>query len=229
MAISNGVGLFMNQLTLAEVMSCLKALFFVELAYCCALYFIKISILFCFLRLSTALKDKLYRPTLIWMVVMTLQFLATIITVCLQCRPITYFWNKGQPGTCIDTTSFTYFQNAYTIFSDIVIIILPLPFLLEVNRATSQKIALATVFMIGILSTIASCVRLSTVRAFALAKDPIYDVAPIILWSHIEIHLGVICACAPVHGAHLVVKKGLPTEESWALLLRQGLARLYNI
>ncbi|RDW75522.1 hypothetical protein BP6252_06664 [Coleophoma cylindrospora] len=145
---------------------------------------------------------------------MTLQFLATIITICLQCRPITFFWNKGQLGTCIDTTSFTYFQNAYTIFSDIVIIILPLPFLLEVNRATSQKFALATIFMIGILSTIASCVRLSTIRAFALAKDPIYDVAPIILWSHIEIHLGVICACAPAlkglfsRLSHTSVKQG---------------------
>ncbi|RDW71516.1 hypothetical protein BP6252_08079 [Coleophoma cylindrospora] len=187
----------MSQLEPTETISCLKTTFFVELAYCCALYFIKVSIMFCFLRLSTALKDKLYKPTLICMTVISMQFLTNMITVAVQCRPVSYFWDQNQPGSCIDTTAFFYFLNAFTIFSDIVLIILPLPSLFQVNRLPSQKFALTAVFMIGILSTVSSCIRLITIRAFTLTKDPVYDAAPIITWSNIEINLGIICACAP--------------------------------
>lgn len=42
-----------------------------------------------------------------------------------------------------------------------------------------------------------SCIRLYAVRAFAEQVDPMYDGAPINMWSCIEINLGIMCACAP--------------------------------
>jgi hypothetical protein len=64
---------------------------------------------------ATALKDKLYIPTRIFMAVLLLQFTACIITSMLECRPISFSWDKNQPGTCINLTVFIYCKQDYYI------------------------------------------------------------------------------------------------------------------
>jgi hypothetical protein len=87
--------------------------------------------------------------------------------------------------------------NGFTIASDVIILALPIPTLAKVKRNTHQKLALFGVFGAGALSTISSCVRLYTINIYTTSKDPLYDAAPINLWSFIEINLGIACASGP--------------------------------
>jgi hypothetical protein len=79
----------------------------------------------------------------------------------------------------------------------VIILALPIPTLAKVKRNTHQKLALFGVFGAGALSTISSCVRLYTINIYTTSKDPLYDAAPINLWSFIEINLGIACASGP--------------------------------
>lgn len=95
------------------------------------------------------------------------------------------------------TTTDYLATNIFTIVTDLVILALPIPILTKVSKPRLQKLGLIAVFGTGALSTIASCVRLYTIRVYTTSSDPIYDAAPINLWSFIEINLGLICASAP--------------------------------
>lgn len=52
-------------------------------------------------------------------------------------------------------------------------------------------------FLVGGLSTIASCIRLYSVKIYTESSQPMKDAAPINTWSFIEINLGILCASAP--------------------------------
>lgn len=52
-------------------------------------------------------------------------------------------------------------------------------------------------FAMGGISTIASCVRLYSVRVYGTSTDPLKDSAPIGTWSFIEINLAILCCSAP--------------------------------
>lgn len=87
--------------------------------------------------------------------------------------------------------------NIFTIITDVMILVLPISTLARVKQAKIARVGLVGVFGAGALSTVASCVRLYTIRVYTVSTDPIYDSAPITTWSFIEINLGMICASAP--------------------------------
>ena len=53
------------------------------------------------------------------------------------------------------------------------------------------------VFLIGIFSTVSSCIRLYAVEELNSGKDQLYVSATIITWSLIEMNMGIICASGP--------------------------------
>jgi hypothetical protein len=150
----------------------------------------------------------------------TIYFLATFCIVCVivcfvQCVPLHKFWDfTGQvPGTCINTTAFFYspftFSNSclpsnclaatssINILLDIWILVLPVTTLLKIQRPGREKLALIGIFGLGVFSTIASIVRLYSIRVYTESKDPFFDSVPINTWSMVEINIGILCASFP--------------------------------
>ena len=80
---------------------------------------------------------------------------------------------------------------------DIWILVLPLKLILRIPRPPREKLALIVIFSLGIVSTIASIVRLQSLRIFTLSKDPFYDSLPINTWSMVEVNIGILCASIP--------------------------------
>jgi len=80
---------------------------------------------------------------------------------------------------------------------DIWILVLPLKLILRIPRPTRDKIALFVIFGLGIISTIASIIRLQSLRIFTLSNDPFYDSLPINTWSMVEVNIGILCASIP--------------------------------
>ncbi|RDW74795.1 hypothetical protein BP6252_05937 [Coleophoma cylindrospora] len=148
----------------------IKVNLIMELFYTFALYFAKVSILLCYLRLTADLKSVFGRVTEVLIVLFTLQIVATSIAVAMA---------------------------VYTIVTDVIILVLPIPILSSLKRTLAQKVSLLGVFMVGILATIASGVRVWTCKIYTTSKDPIYDIAPINIWTFIELNLAMGCACGP--------------------------------
>lgn len=80
---------------------------------------------------------------------------------------------------------------------DLWILVLPLKLIMRIPRPPREKIALFIIFGLGIVSTIASTVRLQSLRIFTLSNDPFYDSLPINTWSMVEVNIGILCASIP--------------------------------
>jgi hypothetical protein len=80
---------------------------------------------------------------------------------------------------------------------DIWILVLPLKLILRIPRPPREKIALYIIFGLGIISTLASIIRLQSLRIFTLSNDPFYDSLPINTWSMVEVNIGILCASIP--------------------------------
>ena len=80
---------------------------------------------------------------------------------------------------------------------DIWILVLPLKLILRIPRPPREKLALFFIFGLGIISTIASVIRLQSLRIFTLSNDPFYDSLPINTWSMVEVNIGILCASIP--------------------------------
>ncbi|RDW78208.1 hypothetical protein BP5796_06060 [Coleophoma crateriformis] len=192
-----GVGKHTFEVNNTNAAESIKATFYVEVLYYLSIYLIKMSILFCYRRLNATLKDAFYQLTMASMLLISLHFISTMVVCFLQCRPISFYWDQKQAGTCINLTAFFYSTNIFTIITDVIILSLPIHTLSKIQRTSTHKVALFVVFLAGGLSTIASCVRLHTIGVYTLSSDAVYDAAPINLWSFIEINLGLACACGP--------------------------------
>jgi hypothetical protein len=75
-----------------------------------------------------------------------------------------------------------------TIISDIVTALLPLPVLLKLQVRTSKKIGLVSIFMLGVLTTVASIMRYLQIDRIQHGDG---DSTLLVLWGTIEFNIGV--------------------------------------
>ena len=87
--------------------------------------------------------------------------------------------------------------SSTNIVLDLWIIALPVKVLYSIQRPRREKYALIGVFALGVLSCIASVVRLYSIRIYTTSQDPFYDNVPINTWSMVEVNVGIYCASAP--------------------------------
>ncbi|KAI9730127.1 MAG: hypothetical protein M1834_006120 [Cirrosporium novae-zelandiae] len=155
------------------------------------------ALLALYLRLSSGLRGLFYKLTIGTVIFITCFSVATIITASLQCRPISYYWTGSGDGTCINITAFFYAMGIFTIVTDLWIFALPIPTLWKINRPTKEKLFLIAVFLAGAISTVASCIRLYTIKLAESPNHRLYNLAPINMWSFIELNLGIVCVSGP--------------------------------
>jgi hypothetical protein len=80
---------------------------------------------------------------------------------------------------------------------DLWILVLPVKLIISIPRPPREKIAIFIIFGLGVVSTIASIIRLQSLRIFTLSNDPFYDSLPINTWSMVEVNIGILCASIP--------------------------------
>ncbi|EDU43709.1 conserved hypothetical protein [Pyrenophora tritici-repentis Pt-1C-BFP] len=122
-----------------------------------------------------------------------------IIVVFTQCTPLYKMWdffNKVE-GTCIDSNVFYHVTSIFHIIMDLWIIGLPVKLIMSIPRPPREKIALYIIFGLGIVSLLASVLRLQSLRVLTLSNDPFYDSLPINTWSMVEVNIGILCASIP--------------------------------
>ena len=84
---------------------------------------------------------------------------------------------------------------------------LPVKTVWKVQRSVSRKVGIVAAFLSGGLSTLASCIRLYSVKVYTESKEPLRDAAPINTWSFIEIYIGMCCASAAVIRQYVSVSR----------------------
>ncbi|KAH6971440.1 hypothetical protein BKA56DRAFT_594324 [Ilyonectria sp. MPI-CAGE-AT-0026] len=190
-----GLGRHMSTLTPQEIVLYLRCFWLSVMFYTYSLFFIKMTFLLNYYRLLSV--SKMRGMCIAAIVVILLWGLAHGILVFLLCIPIQGWWDKSIDAKCLpddQQVHWWYFNGAFNIFSDLCIILLPLPDLWKLNLPRSQKVYLMGIFCIGFL-----IVAISIMRIRWLHPEPDvtwWNVEPA-LWSLAEITAGIACACLP--------------------------------
>ena len=129
---------------------------------------------------------------------------ASIAATIFQCQPVIRAFDKDTPGKCIDTAKFWFANAGFSIATDVIILLLPMPLVWRLEVPRTQKVALVAVFAVGIFVVVTSCLRVTTLDLFATSPDNTYNIANV-MWTIIEPNVAVVCSCLPILRS-LVVK-----------------------
>lgn len=100
---------------------------------------------------------------------------------------------------CFNLTSLYFSQAALNVFSDLFILILPLPVLMKLHMPTLKRISLLIVFSVGLLVPIAASFRLWILYLWHDAPPDVsrYYGGYILFWDAVELNTAIICASTP--------------------------------
>ncbi|MCJ1400076.1 hypothetical protein MMC11_003279 [Xylographa trunciseda] len=191
----NHLGTHLQLADLNNLRSFLLALYVFTITYSVGLAFIKFSILAFLFRVFHVPTFKL--PLSITAVIITLTTIASLFTAIFSCHPIQGFWDLETPSTCIDPLKFYFAQAIPSIITDIILLILPLPLVWQLKITKSQKWGVSAVFLLGGFVTICSIIRLVRLIQTQDNLDFTWGLSDPALWSTVEMHIFVCCACLP--------------------------------
>ncbi|KAK8015205.1 hypothetical protein PG990_008501 [Apiospora arundinis] len=132
---------------------------------------------------------------------------AVILVTILQCTPIRAFWQRYDPFNPMSPDEFfcgvqlNPFFNGNSIpniITDGLIVLLPLPYVWQLQLRRPQRIAVAGIFALGAFVTTVSIIRLRLITAVdLLSADITWNFNDTIIWTNIETNTAIICACLP--------------------------------
>lgn len=190
----NGMGLHADKVKPAKIVMMAKWLLVAEILYAWNLGWTKMSLLLMYYRIFHVP----YFKKMAWAVggfVMAWVICITFLFIFI-CVPVQKLWYPQLPGHCINQVG-TWIANASsTIFTDLAILILPIPQIWNLQLRTAEKMGLTFAFGLGFFVVFASAYRTSVLFTYT-NNDPTYTLAPTVGWTVIEISAGIISACLP--------------------------------
>ncbi|KAJ5915995.1 hypothetical protein N7504_000010 [Penicillium tannophilum] len=144
-----------------------------------------------------------------------------------QCSPIAYTWNKTiVGGSCFDQEAFYRYVSPPNIVTDVLILVMPLPYVWKLHTQVGQKVALTGVFLLGSLGTVASILRMTTFFQDSAMTDPTWTSIKLGIWTILEGGNYYYCCLPPFNLAfglqtgisepdHKIVYKSVAALELW--------------
>lgn len=145
-----GTGRHYWDLSSSDIEQALKWWYHCYLWYCITVVTCKLSIAFFLLRIAVRRVDRviIYTATGVTIVTSIIFFFC----VMLQCKPVSYFWDKAQEGTCIsvDTVKgLTYGYSAFSVVCDFTFTLLPISLVMRLNMDRRSKLALIPIMSVA--------------------------------------------------------------------------------
>ncbi|GJD02198.1 CFEM domain-containing protein [Colletotrichum higginsianum] len=162
---------------------------------------IKASILFMYLRIFHLPDEKIRVALWITMGINILSGLSFIFVGLFQCQPISLawtFWTGEATGKCVDIVLLALSHAGINIALDLWMLILPATQIWGMNLAVRKKVAIMAMFSLGLFLTIVSIIRIPAILYFRQHPlNPTVAMVPSVIWSDIELNVGVFTASIP--------------------------------
>ncbi|KAF3004185.1 hypothetical protein E8E13_006247 [Curvularia kusanoi] len=116
------------------------------------------------------------------------------------CNPISDYWVIGSPdGSCMNEGTATLVCGIINCVADFATTVTPIPLIMGLHMPRRQRLAVAFLFAMGIIVTVAGIVRTWFIyKSLVTTYDNTWYAYPLWIAAAVEIDLGVICASAPV-------------------------------
>ena len=99
---------------------------------------------------------------------------------------------------CISRRKVYLSASGVNVTTDVVLLILPIPYVWQLHAPVAQRIVLAGLFLLGGFVTVVSIIRLSVFITLDLTSPEVTQfMSMVFIWSIVEVNVGLICACLP--------------------------------
>ncbi|KAG0633165.1 hypothetical protein HOY80DRAFT_1141627 [Tuber brumale] len=213
-----GIGKHLLDLDRDEILSLLKITYALPIVHTLGLFPIKMSLILFYRRLFGPNRS-MQRVVKGFMIFETIHTLASSIGFIFICTPVHSWWNifrRAQDCPTLRQTMAIYVGvRAVSVLTDILVVLLPMRLVWGLKVSVGQKIGLATIFGLGVLTCIAAILRLAFLPKLLLSLDIPWNVVPVSLLGRAEQCLGMITASIPALTALISKSRGrLPPRQS---------------
>ncbi|KAL2157935.1 hypothetical protein VTH06DRAFT_4990 [Thermothelomyces fergusii] len=174
----------------------LKLLLVIQILWALSLSLSKISILILYTKIFSV-------PAFIWAarittVVIVMWALTTSIMGLTICQPFAFNWDPTIPGGHCGNQVLSYkITGVLNLLTDLVVLLLPMPYLYGLNLALYKKLVLMVTFAVGLFTCIVSVVRIIALSSIDYS-DITFNVPESLIFSALEPSLAVTLACVPL-------------------------------
>ncbi|CAI7599221.1 unnamed protein product [Penicillium discolor] len=162
--------------------------------------FIKISLLWFCRRLIGKVNFALYN----WAFILSIIFVAGSSVLfagisIFQCSPIRAYWQVNTESYhCMDDGAIVFSASVINILTDLLVTALPMPLIWSLNLPARQRLAVISIFGLGVVVNVAGCVRTVYVwKSMLTGYDGTWLGWPGLITAAVELSLGLICSSAP--------------------------------
>ncbi|KAI1472490.1 uncharacterized protein F4812DRAFT_15076 [Daldinia caldariorum] len=127
-----------------------------EFIYMANVAFPKICLLILYLRI---VDGKVKLITKITMGVVITNYIVSIPTIVVLCRPFAYNWDKTIDGHCVNMMDVFRYVSLPNIVTDVAIVAIPFPMLYKLQVSRERKVGLFVTFLAGGLGIFCAIIR----------------------------------------------------------------------
>jgi len=126
--------------------------------------------------------------------------LISVVLIFLQCKPTEKLWNHSVEGKCWDPAifdDFSYWVSAFTAFTDFALAVVPISVFWKLQMRFSTKLGVCIMMGLTLLSAVVTIVKATYLHLFTDQTDPLWNVAPLVIWGLVEQNVVIVAACIP--------------------------------
>ncbi|KAF2258878.1 hypothetical protein CC78DRAFT_477090 [Lojkania enalia] len=169
---------------------------------------VKVSVLFLYRRLFVVnrnWKDPRSALFIVMIALTTMWAISYTFTFIFMCKGdfnVLFYDLLAVQEKCVDTFKVGYSFSISDFVSDVLILLIPIPFIWQLRLPLEKRLAVTLVFFLGVLSSAASLIRmLWMIWAYNVGMDPTFDeellLTSELYWCLMEITLAIIAGCLP--------------------------------
>ena len=168
----------------------------------------------CLFYLTLAKNQRAFKwATLITLAVVNIAGIALTLLNIFQCHPVgAAFETIVPPGQhCTDIITIYLSSAPVNIVTDLALLFLPMPILTAMRLPRNEKLILIVTFSFGAFVAVVDVVRIAYLESATLTRlqnstenankndkgDFSWIASLSFMWSAVEVHVGIICACVP--------------------------------
>jgi len=201
--IVGGYGLHTAQLSPETVVEFAHLALIAEPLWVWEVTFIKISVAFMFLRFHRAVAWSTAWKALMYFSIFYLFLTAAVVLgyQMTECTPLQFYWDHTVPGGRCRSPEEVRIgiigTSVVFAFSDFQFSLLPLTFVLTLNRPRGERVAVACLMGLGLLASIIGCLKFIDFNQIITTPDPTYVMVIWKMGSLAEAKIGMIAANVP--------------------------------
>ncbi|KAI5847041.1 hypothetical protein DFP73DRAFT_543950 [Morchella snyderi] len=208
---TGGFGRHIYDLDSETICNLLKETYIMPILYNVGVFFIKLSLLLFYRRLfgPNRLLQRLVIIFIIFQVIYTVGSTGGLIFIC---SPVYAWWYVSLRATkCPDfikTMTIFLSLRAVSVFTDVLVLLLPMKMLWDLKIPVRQKLGLGVVFGLGIMACVTATLRLAYLPRLLTTVDVSWHVIPVAICDVLEQSLGIITASLPALTAIIAKFRG---------------------